>query len=260
MSIFLPIVVALALWWSFTIAMLYRTGLPETSFGRTFVMTSVLALVGTFVIARSADLATDVGAYAAFVGALMVWAWHEISYFLGFVTGPRPQSCPPQSTAWQRFVFGVKASLYHELAIIATGGVIVLLTYNGANQVAMWTYCILWFMRWSAKLNIFLGVRNLHMDYLPKRLQYLSSFVAHRSMNPLFPVSMLVAGVFVVMWVLRAAGADASTFAVTSSVLCASLLVLAMLEHLFLMFRVPDRALWRLGTVSRDHAAGSGRG
>lgn len=253
MSILLPIVVALALWWGFTIAMLYRTGLPEDSFGRTLVITSVLALIGLVAIYRSADVATDVGAYSAFIGALMVWAWQEISYFLGFVTGPRPHPCPPDTPLLRRFVLGVQASLYHELAIIATGGVIALMTYAGVNRVALWTYCILWLMRWSAKLNIFLGVRNLHMDYLPKRLQYLSSFVAHKDMNPLFPVSMLVAGVFVTMWVLRAAGADASTFAVTSSVLCASLLVLAMLEHLFLMFKVPDRKLWRLGTVSRDH-------
>ncbi|MFK7885460.1 MAG: putative photosynthetic complex assembly protein PuhE [Gammaproteobacteria bacterium] len=251
MSIVLPIIVAIALWWGFTVAMLYRTGLPEASFPRTLTIATVLAFAGLVVIARTAEMSTTLGAYAAFAGALLVWSWHEISYFLGFVTGPRPERCPDDCSTGRRFVLGVQASLYHELAIVATGALLCMLTLGSPNRVGLWTYGILWAMRWSAKLNIFLGVRNLHMDLLPTRLQYLSSFVARASMNPLFPLSMLGATIGVALWVSKILDAS-SMFVVTSSVLCATLLSLAMLEHVFLMLNVPDRALWRLGVGQRD--------
>ncbi|MFK8016142.1 MAG: putative photosynthetic complex assembly protein PuhE [Gammaproteobacteria bacterium] len=258
MSIIIPFIVAVALWWGFTVAMLYRTGLPEASFPRTLSVATILAFAGLVVIARTADQATTLGAYAAFAGALLVWSWHEISYFLGFVTGPRPESCPEDCSNGQRFSLGIQASLYHELAIIATGGLLFILTFGANNRVALWTYCILWAMRWSAKLNIFLGVRNLHMDYLPKRLQYLSTYVAQRDMNPLFPISMLVSTAVVLICVTQAMGAS-SAFVVTGAVLCATLLSLAMLEHVFLMFKVPDRVLWRLGTGRRDEVMRSSK-
>lgn len=254
MSIVIPIIVAIALWWGFTVAMLYRTGLPEASFPRTLTIATVLAFAGLVVIARTENEVTVLGAYAAFAGALLVWAWQELSYFLGFVTGPRPESCPTDCTLWQRFCLGVQASLYHELAVIATGALIYILTYGAANRVALWTYCILWAMRWSAKLNIFLGVRNLHMDFLPERLQYLSSYVSRKKMNPLFPVSMIVSAGFVVLCIQYVSAAT-SMFMVTGAVLCATLLSLAMIEHFFLMYEVPDRALWRLGISERDKSA-----
>ena len=254
MEIVIPFVVAVALWWGATVAMLYRTGLPEASFPRTLTIATVLAFAGLVVIARTSQMATALGAYAAFAGALMVWAWHEISYFLGFVTGPRPEPCPDHCTLWQRFVLGVQARLSHELAVIATGGLLLILTWGAPNHVALWTYCILWIMRWSAKLNIFLGVRNLHMDLLPKRLQYLSSFVSHKDMNPLFPVTMIVSAIFAGAWITEVSSAS-SVFVVTAGVLCTTLLALAMLEHLFLMLDVPDRVLWRLGLGDRAQLA-----
>ncbi len=251
MSVLLPIAAAVALWWGFTVAMLYRTGMPEASFPRTLTLATVLAFGGLVLIARTAHLETVGSAYAAFAGALLVWSWHEVSYFLGFVTGPRPEACPDECTRTQRFVRGVQASLYHELAIVATGALVCMLTLGSPNRVALWTYCILWGMRWSAKLNIFLGVRNLHLDFLPARLQYLGSFVSKASMNPLFPVSMCAATLCVAVCVARAADAQ-TLFVTTGAVLCATLLLLAMLEHLFLMIEVPDRALWRLGLRTRD--------
>ncbi len=52
----------------------------------------------------------------------------------------------------------------------------------------MWTYLVLWGMRQSAKLNLFLGVRNLGVEFLPQHLRYLQSFFRRRGMNALFPL------------------------------------------------------------------------
>ena len=42
-------------------------------------------------------------------------------------------------------------------------------------------------MRQSAKLNLFLGVRNLSEEFLPPHLKYLQSFFRRRPMNALLP-------------------------------------------------------------------------
>ena len=51
-------------------------------------------------------------------------------------------------------------------------------------------------MRESAKLNLFLGVRNLSEEFLPAHLAYLQSYFRRRSMNMLFPFSVTVSTVF----------------------------------------------------------------
>ena len=61
--------------------------------------------------------------------------------------------------------------LYHELAIVATALAVVAVTWGGANQVGTWTFLLLWAMRLSAKLNVFLGVPNLTEQFLPEHLR-----------------------------------------------------------------------------------------
>jgi putative photosynthetic complex assembly protein 2 len=59
----------------------------------------------------------------------------------------------------------VRAILWHELGILAVGLVIVAITWNAPNQVGTGTFVVLWVMRTSAKLNLFLGVRNLSEEF-----------------------------------------------------------------------------------------------
>jgi putative photosynthetic complex assembly protein 2 len=177
-----------------------------------------------------------------------------MTYFLGFVTGPRPEACPPGATGAGRFGFGVQASLWHELAIIATGAALVIATWGAANQVGTWTFLVVWWMRWSAKLNIFLGVRNLHVEFWPEHLRYLASYVHKASMNSLFPWTMIGSTFVVAALVAQAQGAGVTPFERTGLMLLASLVVLGALEHVFLLARVPDALLWRLATGERRAA------
>ncbi|HEX7718494.1 MAG TPA: putative photosynthetic complex assembly protein PuhE [Woeseiaceae bacterium] len=249
-----PVAFTIAVWWLSTVVLLYRTGLPSSTFRATLLGASfVLVLaVGGLWFTRSDPSAA--AAYIAFTSALAIWAWHEVSYFLGFINGPRALPCPPNVSSWRRFVFGVRASLYHELAIVATAAFIAIVTWQAVNQIALWTFVILWLMRWSAKLNIFLGVRNLHREYWPDHLRYLDSYARQKTMNGFFPVSILVA--CVALWVLGAAAVAAAGDPTgrTGAVLMATLLALAILEHCFLVLRVPDDALWKLGTRERNAA------
>ena len=44
------------------------------------------------------------GAYAAFTYAVLAWGWQEMSFFMGFVTGPRRTGCPPDCRGARHFL------------------------------------------------------------------------------------------------------------------------------------------------------------
>lgn len=251
MDSLVPIAFAVATWWLATVVVLHRSLRARPRCRPTLAVTTVVGLAGLAAVWLTRDATSVAAAYGAFLGGLAVWGWHEMSYFLGFVTGPRPAACPPDATGARRFGFGVRASLWHELAIIATGLALVAMTWGAANQVGAWTFLIVWWMRWSAKLNIFLGVRNLHVEFWPEHLRYLASYVRTASMNSLFPWSVLAATFAVAALVTRAQGGEVASFERTGLMLLASLLVLGALEHVFLLARVPDALLWRVATGER---------
>ncbi len=219
------------------------------------VMTAVAA-AGVAAIVLTRGWTGAAGAYAAFLGGLAVWAWHEMSYFLAVVTGPRPRACPPGAGTGRRFLLGIQASLWHELAIVATAAGLAWVVRDSENPFGLLTFTVLWLMRWSAKLNIFLGVRNLHEEFWPDHLRYLGSYVHNAPMNPLFPVSMAVAGIAFAGMVTAALGAASMSVAQAGWMLVATLLGLAMLEHLLLFLRVPDAVLWRLATGQARERSG----
>ncbi len=230
---------------------IYRAGMPRRSFLATLAGATVIVAIGIWALAVSRNDTSVSGAYFAFLGGLAIWGWHEVSYLFGFISGPRPEACPPGCTGWQRFVLGVKTCLYHELAVLATVAVLAAVLWQAENQVGLWTFVILWLMRWSAKLNIFLGVRNLHEEFWPEHLSYLTTFVRRRPMNELFPVSVLVATLGAIALVVSAVGAADDLAWRAGAILLATLLALATLEHWLLVLRVNDDALWRPGMRSR---------
>ncbi len=251
MEFALPIGFALAAWWLSTVLIIYRAGLPRGSFTATLVGATVVMAFGVYALMVSRNDLSAGAAYLAFFGALAIWAWHEVSYLFGFVTGPRPRACPPDVGGFRRFVLGVKTCLYHEIAIVATVAAIAALTWNSPNRIGLWAFVILWLMRWSAKLNIFLGVRNLHQEFWPERMRYLASFVGRRETNRLFPFSILFATVGLALLVTAAVSAGDDLAGRAGATLLATLLALAMLEHVFLVTRVRDDVLWRPGMRSR---------
>ena len=198
------------------------------------------------------------GAYLSFFGGIAIFGWNEVAYLFGFVSGPRPKACPASCSGWQRFSMGVKTCLYHEIAVVASVAAVYAMTANAANRVALWTLVVLWLMRWSAKLNIFLGVRNLHTEFWPEHLAYLKSYARQRSMNALFPWSILFSLAIALLLVSVAVNGPLASAERTGAVLTATLLFLALLEHVFLMLRIPDELLWLPGLQSQRMAAPDG--
>jgi hypothetical protein len=96
-------------------------------------------------------------------------------------------------------------------------------------------------MRQSAKLNVFLGVRNLNADFLPEHLKYLQTYFVRAPMNALLPVSVAAATLVAIPLWQAALAPGAGAYEVASLTLVASLLSLAILEHALLVLPLGTR-------------------
>jgi putative photosynthetic complex assembly protein 2 len=163
----------------------------------------------------------------------------------GWVTGPSKEALADGATETERLTSAITAVLYHELMILAAGGLITWVSWGQPNKVALWTFLVLWIMRCSAKLNLFLGVRNIGTEFLPDRMGYLGSFFRVRKMNWLFPFSVVGSIAAIVYLVMVALQSNNSSATSTGLFLVVALLGLALLEHWFMVLPVQPSALWK---------------
>jgi putative photosynthetic complex assembly protein 2 len=131
------------------------------------------------------------------------------------------------------------------VALVVTAAAVVALTWGAPNPVAGATFLVLLFSRLSAKLNLFLGVPNFTEAFFPDHLRYLTSYLRRGPASALFPVSILAGVTLAAVLARRALDPDATLFAVTGASLVFTLTALALLEHAFMVLRLPDAALWR---------------
>lgn len=252
----LPILYTLFAWWFSTGVILYLNGLPRWTYKWTMGAATLLLLLALAGLYATRDDTRVTGAYLAFTCALLVWAWQEVAFLLGYVTGPRRLPCPPDARGWRRAGFALQTLLHHEAALIALGAAVVLLTWGGSNMTGLLAFAIFWVMRQSAKLNVFLGVRNLSESFLPTHLKYLQTYFRRKPMNPLFPVSVAVS-TWLAVQIWQGATADgAGTFDATMLTFAGTLMSLAILEHAFMVLPLPSEALWAWGLRSRGAATG----
>jgi G3E family GTPase len=173
-----------------------------------------------------------------------------MSFYMGYVTGPRRTPCPEGCSGLRHFGHAVQTSLYHELAVIGAAVLVLALTWGGANQIGTWTFLIMWWMHQSAKLNVFFGVRNLNEEFLPEHLQFLRSFLTKKPMNAFFPLSVTVSTVITALIFRRAFAAEASEFEAIGYTFLGFLMLLAILDHWLLVLPKPNK-IWNWGLKSR---------
>jgi putative photosynthetic complex assembly protein 2 len=239
-----PAAYAVLVWWFATGIILFLDGLPQHTFRWSMTAATAVLGVAAGVLHSSAADATAAGAYTAFTCAILFWGWLEMSFLMGFITGPRRHACQERCSGWRHFFHATSAIIYNEIATLVGAVAILVLTWGSVNRVALGTYGVLWAMRISAKLNLFLGVPNLGEKFLPAHLQYLKSFFRRRAMNFLFPVSIAVS-TFVVAALVRRFQSAADAYHVTAYALVASLLGLAVLEHWFMVLPLPSEKMWK---------------
>jgi putative photosynthetic complex assembly protein 2 len=242
---------ALFVWWFSTGLIIFLDGLPRKTFKYSLAGATVATAGALYALHASAHNTTTSGAYIAFAAGVFAWGWQEISFYMGFVTGPRTAPCPEGCSGWNHFLHAIQTSLWHELAIIASASLVVGLTWHAPNQVGTWTFMVLWWMHQSAKLNVFLGVQNLNEEFLPEHLTFLRSFLTKKPMNLLFPFSVSISTVILVIMVQHAGVAGASVFHRSAATFIATMMALAILEHWFLVLPMPSQKLWDWGLASR---------
>ena len=244
-QIAIPVAYALLVWWFSTGIILYVIGLPRRTYPVSTLTAGALLVAALWVLAAGGQGTAAWDAYVAFTGALIIWGFVEVTFLTGYVTGSRTTPCPVGCSNWQRARYATEAIIYHELALLAAGAGVVAASWGG-NRVAAMTFLILWIMRLSSKLNLFLGVRTLNDELLPQQLAHLRSYFRRSGMNPLFPVSVVGSAAVTAWLVHRALSEDASEFETAGLMLLSSLLMLALIEHLFMMLPVSIARLWGL--------------
>jgi putative photosynthetic complex assembly protein 2 len=238
-----PALATIILWWGATGVIAWLVGRPASSYRSTLLGASLLAIISLAAIAALAHDTTGGHAWLSFLAALGLWSWLEVTFLTGTITGPhRPRSQPRHGIAhaWD----AIRAILWHELAIIAVVSICAIVTWSAENRIGLYTLLLLWVMRSSAKLNLFLGVRNLGEVFLPKHLQHLIGFFRQRQMNLLFPFSILLGSALT--WQLASFAITANdVFTATAFSMLATLSALAVLEHWLMVLPIPAEALWR---------------
>ncbi len=241
---FYPALFAISIWWMSTGAILYVVNRAQSTYaGSLWAATGVLVL-GGLGIYTSAGETSLTGVYAGFLSALLVWAWHEMSFLMGVVTGPCTQPASYHTKGRAPLSEAIATVIYHEFAIAITAAIIVAMTWGSENQTGMWTFLILWILRLSAKINVYLGVPNLTEDFLPAHLKYLKSYFCRRPMNLFFPLSVTATTIATVLTIAAAIDPAASLADAAASTLLATLLALALVEHWFLVIPFDAARLW----------------
>jgi putative photosynthetic complex assembly protein 2 len=247
-----PILFALFAWWFLTGAVLYVVGLPRARVRWTMgAATGVLAGALLLLWQTSEDTSMS-AAYMAFTAALLVWGWHEMSFLTGLVTGPRTTECPSHTRGRAGLWPAIETLLYHEAAILVTALLLYVMLAGSPNEIGLWTFTILWVMRISAKLNVYLGVPNLTEEFLPAHLTYLKTYFCRRPMNLLFPLSVTLSTLATAYLVIQATASGVTHFEATAYTFLATLMALALIEHWFLVVPLPSAALWSWGLASRE--------
>ena len=244
-------VMALLSWWLGTGAILWLVRLPAHMFRRSMSLLTLLlglSLIATGWSMREQSVIAD---YVGFVAVIVMWSWHEMAFLSGWITGPRKIAQDPSATGLRRFVLAVQALLYHELALLVNFGVLLAMQQGMPNHVAMCTFALLWCMRLSAKLNLFFGVPQVGEQYLPQHLQYIGSYFRRSAITGCFYLTISLSG-GTWLWLVLQAQRGAVEVS-TGWVLLASLLGLAIIEHVLMVFALPLQRLW--GWAMRQRAA-----
>ena len=251
MSLALPILATLALWWISTGAVLVLGERSSAARNTAMAIASLLAIAGLAAIWGVRDVATPWAAYVGALSALAIWAWHEMSFLFGLITGPNRSPCPPGLNGWARFRAAAATLIHHEAALAATVVLLGVMSIGADNAVGFQLFGMLFLLRLSSKLNLFFGAPHFADGFLPTRLAYLHSYYSGKPAGLFFVLTAgaIAVGSGLLLW---GAVAAATPFEAAALALLGALAALGALEHAFLALPVPDSALWRWLLPARD--------
>lgn len=178
------------------------------------------------------------GIYWAVICAMTIWVWHELAFFSGVLTGPWRTACPSNVSGWSRFGYALATHLYHGIAVLMEIALLWWLQRDASNWFGLFTFVLCWTLLLSAKINVFLGVPNLQVTWLPEHLRYLTTFWKQKPFNAFFVVSVLATTVLAIVLWIRVNQLAPDHTAIGFSFL-AGLATLGVFEHWMLIVPVP---------------------
>lgn len=249
----LPVVYAIFLWW-------FMTGVIMIVYARSrwilrlyFFCATLLLMAALYCIYVTSNLANPLFVYIAVTCGVISWGWQVAAYYLGFVTGPQqtnsPENVSGAQSPIQRFRAALNFSLYHELVVILVGLIIFVLTWGKPNGWGFWIYLALGLMHTSAKVSVFLGVRNFRVEFLPSRLHHLERLLSKRPTNEFLPLSVVLASSIALLLVYQGITPAALPAERVGYLLVATMIALGVLEHCLLVVPLP-MTLWGWGLRS----------
>jgi putative photosynthetic complex assembly protein 2 len=243
MAFLSAIVVASIAWWVATGLVLALARAGSRHLGAVMAVATGVAFAGIAGLVATHDETTVSSAYIAFFSALALWAWHETTFLIGLLTGPRRVEASQAPLETSRFRAAFLTVRDHELALAATVMALAWFIAGAENTTGLLTFALMWVMRISTKLNIYLGARHAISEMLPNRLSYLKSYFRTDRTSGWFYVS-LSGTAMVLGWLSHAAATASTGHDIAKWTLLACFAALALLEHLFLVLPVRDSALW----------------
>lgn len=255
----MPFIVTVAIWFVATGLIAWADNRERATFSRSLLVGSLAGIAGLLVILVS-SLSTEVWAvYLSFIGALMVWGWHELSFLTGASAGPRRGLADPSLAGIARFRQAAATVMHHEVALAVTALLLISLSWNVPNQIGATVFVLMFGMRLISKINLFVGVPNSTSEMLPDQLAYLKSYFGPNRMTILLVASIAAIATATSWFAALALAAPAGSAAMVGASLLTTLALLGVLEHLFLALPFRDGMLWGWALPKRREAAATRR-
>lgn len=218
-------------WWAatgVTLALHRSAALSQAG----IVIASLLAVAGAQLVLQSRTETSVRAARLAFLGSSLLWLWCSTLFYAGI--GIRlDTNVASGARTWSLAMQAIDATLRADLIGVAVLLGVAVVVWRQPNRVALWTLAIFWGTLQTAKLNVFMGVRNSGADWLPEHLQHLSQYFGPPHNSWLLPVTVMLLTSFLVAST-RNAQQSASAFRKHAHAMSALLLALAVFEHVFL--------------------------
>ena len=237
------ILFAVFVWWGTTGIIVYAVRAFDARHSTIMIAACLLAALGTAGLVVTANMVSAMGAYLGFASALLIWAFFEMAFLLGWLTGPRKIACPDNCSGFERFKHATNTVIHHELALVTSLCLMIYFLVGSGNLIGLVTFAVLWVMRLSTKLILFLGAPHSLSEMMPQQISYMQTYFRTDRTTFLFPI--FIAGALALLTTVLVSSINhSSEFATVSHTLIASFLVLAIIEHFFLIMPVRDSALW----------------
>jgi putative photosynthetic complex assembly protein 2 len=250
-----PFIVTVAIWFVATGLIAWADNRERATFSASLMVGSIAGIAGLVVI-LVASLSAEVWAvYLAFIGALMVWGWHELSFLTGASAGPRRGLADPDLTGVARFRQAAATVMHHEVALALTALLLISLSWNVPNQIGTTVFVLMFAMRLISKINLFVGVPNSTSEMLPDQLAYLKTYFGPNRMTLLLAASVAAILAVTVWFGSLALAAPVGSAEMVGASLLFTLSLLGALEHLFLALPFRDGMLWGWALPKRRAAA-----